>query len=631
MGLLTLPPKFFGVPDIIQLLPDNIANQIAAGEVIQRPASAVKELMENAIDAGATEIKLIINDAGKSLIQVIDNGKGMSETDARMSFERHATSKIKEIDDLFRIKTMGFRGEALASIAAVAQVELKTKRAEDSSGIYLEVENSVVKKQEPVATNNGTSIAMKNVFFNVPARRNFLKSNAAEMRHIVDEFTRIALAFPEILFTLTSNGQEVFHLESGTLKQRIVQLMGNSYNAKLVSVQEHTDYMNIYGFVGKPDTAKKTRGDQYFFVNNRFIKSAYLNHAVMNAYDEMIGKEAFPLYVLFIDLDPAQIDINVHPTKQEIKFEDEKIVYAFVQAAVKHALAQFSITPTLDFDLDPSIQQLDAVSKPFTEDKQSMASSSSLYQTFTQKNQAHKIESKSELKHWRDLYQIAEKPEPGAQKPEAINQQTEEYIIENAVSPKQTLFTLAEDYRPVQLLNTYIIVQTNRSFLLINQQAAHERILYERFAATAQGRTIATQKSLFPSTLQLSSQDTVMLSELIGDLKQLGYLIEPFGNNAFVIQGTPADVEQGNEKAAIESLLEQYKHFTSEVKFSKREKLIRSLAWQQSVKPGKVLSHKEMENLITDLWNCAQPNVTPNGNPTYMEFKEDYLNKLFGK
>jgi DNA mismatch repair protein MutL len=302
------------VPDIIQLLPDHIANQIAAGEVIQRPASAVKELLENAVDAGATEIQLIINDAGKQLLQVIDNGGGMSETDARMAFERHATSKIKEIEDLFRIKTMGFRGEALASIAAVAQVEVKTKRAEDTAGTYIEIENSVVKKQEPVATTNGTSIAMKNLFFNVPARRNFLKSNAAEMRHIVDEFIRVSMAYPDIFFSLTANGQQMFHLDRGTLKQRIVQLLGNQYNAKLVSVEEQTDYMNIYGFIGKPDTAKKTRGDQYFFVNHRFIKSAYLNHAVAGAFQEMIATDSFPTYVLFIDLDPAQVDINVHPT-----------------------------------------------------------------------------------------------------------------------------------------------------------------------------------------------------------------------------------------------------------------------------------------------------------------------------
>ena len=406
--LLTAKPDF--VPDKITLLPDNIANQIAAGEVIQRPASAVKELLENAVDAGATEIKLIITDAGKSLLQVIDNGSGMSETDARICFERHATSKISTIEDLFHIRTMGFRGEALACIAAVAQVELKTKRAENETGTYIETENSVVKKQEPVAAPNGTSIAMKNLFFNVPARRNFLKSNAAEMRHIVDEFTRVAMSFPHILFTLTANNQQLFHLEAGSLKQRIVQLLGNNYNAKLVSVKEETDYMNIYGFVGKPETAKKTRGDQYFFTNNRFIKSAYLNHAVMSAYQEMIPTDSFPMYVLFIDLDPTQVDVNVHPTKQEIKFEDEKIVYAFVQAAVKHALAQFSVTPTLDFELDASIQQLTSIQQPFTEEKKSAASSGSIYKGFTQKHQAHFIErnDKSELKHWKDFYESRE-------------------------------------------------------------------------------------------------------------------------------------------------------------------------------------------------------------------------------
>src|SRR5688572_21287754 len=392
MYLILLQNKGAVLPDIIHLLPDNIANQIAAGEVIQRPASAVKELLENAVDAGATEIKLIVNDAGKALIQVIDNGKGMSETDARMCFERHATSKIKNIEDLFRIKTMGFRGEALASIAAVAQVELKTKRPDDELGTYIEIENSIVKKQEPCSGTNGTSISMKNLFFNIPARRNFLKSNAAELRHIVDEFIRVAMSFPNVFFSLTSNGQQVFHLDAGSLKQRILQLLGNSYNAKLVAVKEETDYMNIYGFIGKPETAKRTRGDQYFFVNNRFIKSAYLNHALTGAYQDMISSDSFPMYVLFIDINPEQVDVNVHPTKQEIKFEDEKIVYAFVQAAVKHALAQFSITPTLDFELDASIQQLDSVQKPFTEEKQSSAKFTSLFQTFSQANQAHRIE-----------------------------------------------------------------------------------------------------------------------------------------------------------------------------------------------------------------------------------------------
>ncbi len=620
------------MPDIIQLLPDNIANQIAAGEVIQRPSSAVKELLENAVDANATEIKLIINDAGKALIQVIDNGKGMSETDARMAFERHATSKIKNIDDLFHIRTMGFRGEALASIAAVAQVELKTKKAEDETGTFIEIENSAVIKQEPIAYANGTSIAMKNLFFNVPARRNFLKSNAAEMRHIIDEFIRVALSFPDIFFSLTSNGQEVFHLERATLKQRVVQVLGTNNNSKLVSVQEDTDYLNIYGFVGKPETAKRTRGDQYFFVNNRFIKSAYLNHAVMSAFQQMIPADSFPLYVLFIDMDPSQLDINVHPTKQEIKFEDEKIVYAFVQAAVKHALAQFSITPTLDFDLDPSIQHLDAVSKPVTTENKNATTSSSLYKTFTQKNQAHFIEAdnKSELKHWRTFYES-----PGEEKKiqgesdkvqDVINEQTPAFIDQRS-SPLEII----EDQKLIQIHNTYIVATTNRGFILINQQSAHERILYERYIAAAHGKAIATQTSLFPVTLQLSTQDAVLLNDLMNDLNELGYLIEPFGKDSFVVQGTPADVLQGNEKRVLENMLEQFKYFSNDMKFSKREKLIRSLAWQHAIKPGTSLTEKEMKRLTDDLFACAQPNITPNSNPTYMEFKKDYLERLFGK
>jgi DNA mismatch repair protein MutL len=610
------------VADKILLLPDHIANQIAAGEVIQRPASAVKELLENAVDAGATSIQLIIQDAGKTLIQVIDNGAGMSETDARMSFERHATSKIQTIEDLFHIRTMGFRGEALASIAAVAQVELKTKRAEDDAGTYIEIENSVVKKQEPVAMSNGTNISMKNLFFNIPARRSFLKSNAAEMRHIVDEFTRVALSFPHIFFSLTANGQQLFHLDAGNLKQRILQLLGNNYNAKLVSVKEETDYMNIYGFVGKPETAKKTRGDQYFFVNNRFIKSAYLNHAVMNAYQEMIPGDSFPMYVLFFDLDPTQVDVNVHPTKQEIKFEDEKIIYAFLQAAVKHALAQFSVTPTLDFDLDASIQQLPSIQQPFTKQKEEAASSTSIFKGFTQKNQAHFIE-KSELKNWKGFFEDPEKSEVGIQRSES------ESRSENLSHTSDLILQASTDFSLTQLLNTYIILPSSNGFLLIHQQAAHERIIYERLLEASKGKTVATQRSMFPVTVELSPTDATLLEELMPDLRQLGYIIEPFGKNTFVIQGTPADVEQGNEKKIMESLLEQFKHFSSDMKFSKREKLVRSLAWQQAIKPGTPLTEKEMKVIIEDLFKCNTPNITPNGNPTYMEFKKDYLEKLF--
>jgi DNA mismatch repair protein MutL len=606
--------------DIIQLLPDNIANQIAAGEVIQRPASAVKELLENAVDAGATEIRLIVNDSGKSLVQVIDNGKGMSELDARMCFERHATSKIREIDDLFHIRTMGFRGEALASIAAVSQVELKTKRKEDVTGTYLEIDNSVVRRQEIIACADGTSIAMKNLFFNVPARRNFLKSNPAEMRHIVDEFIRVALSFPEIFFSLTSNGQEVFHLDKGTLKQRILQILGTQYNSRLVTVQEKTDYMNTFGFVGKPEAAKKTRGDQYLFVNNRFIRSAYLNHAIMSAYQELIPSDSFPLYVLFIELDPVQVDVNVHPTKQEIKFEDEKIVYAFMQAAVKHALAQFSITPTLDFDLDPSIQHLDAVSKPVSEEKRASVASSSLYQSFTQKNQAHLIEKNSNLGDWKNFFSKEEMPQPEVA--------PSHFQFGQPASPE---ISLKEDCALIQVFNTYVITATNRGFVLVHQQLAHERVLYEKLTSATTGKPVAYQRSLFPATIELSKQDAVLLGELLGDLLHLGYLVEPFGTDTFVIQGSPADIDQGNERMVIENLLEQFKHFSSELKFSKREKLIRSLAQQQAIKSGTTLSAGEMIALVQDLFACSQPGVTAGGSPTYIEFQKEYINGLFKK
>lgn len=625
------------------MLPDHIANQIAAGEVIQRPASAVKELLENAVDAGATEIRLLVNDAGKALVQVIDNGQGMSETDARMSFERHATSKIRSIDDLFHIRTMGFRGEALASIAAVAQVELRSRREQDETGTYIEIENSVVRKQEPVAAPVGTSISMKNLFFNVPARRNFLRSNAAEMRHIVDEFIRVALAFPQLFFSFTANSQQIFHLEAGSLKQRILQILGNQYNAKLVSVKEETDYLNIHGFVGKPETAKKTRGDQYFFVNNRFIKSPYLNHAVLSAYQEMIATDSFPVYVLFIDLDPKQVDVNVHPTKQEIKFEDERIVYAFVQAAVKHALAQFSITPTLDFNLDASIQQLDSIQKPFTDEKQSETQSTSIFQTFTEANQAHRIEPgsgqfKSLLEYKRE---IADDRQPvtgnregttGDQQPITDNELPEINRQTTTISDR-----LLEDRSSVsgqrsalsQLFNTYILYPSSNHFLLIHQQAAHERIIYERLQQAVQGKPVATQQSLFPSTLELSPADAAILQELLPDMEQMGYGIEPFGGNVFVVRGTPADLETGNEKTSIERILEQYKLFHSELKLPRREMLMRSIAWQQSVKAGTPLTEKEMQALVSDLFSCQQPNSTPSGRSTYLEIKKEYLDKQF--
>lgn len=613
--------------DRISLLPDAIANQIAAGEVIQRPASAVKELLENAVDAGATEIQLLVTDAGKALIQVIDNGTGMSETDARMCFERHATSKIKNINDLFHIRTMGFRGEALASIAAVAQVELRTKRTGDDVGTCIEIENSLVQKQTPVAAPQGTSIAMKNLFFNVPARRNFLKSHAAEMRHLIDEFIRVALAFPEIHFSLTSNSQQLFYLEGGTLKQRIIQLLGATYNTKLVAVKQEMDYLNVYGFVGKPETAKKTRGDQYFFVNNRFIKSAYLNHAVLSAYQDMIATDAFPAYVLFIELDPTQVDVNVHPTKQEIKFEDEKIVYAFVQAAVKHALAQFSITPTLDFELDASIQQLTAIQQPFTDEHKTAAQNAALAQTFSAPHQAHAIERDMQRSAtFSNAHTVQPAPDAGSG-----GSFTSLLAAAQEEPNSAALFTSEEAALFLQLFNTYILVPGAQQFLLVHQQAAHERILYEGLKKAMEGKPVATQRSLFPATINVTPQDAALLTELIPDLQQLGYAIEPFGNTTFIIQGTPADVASGAERPVLEGLLEQYKHFSAAPQFSRRDAVLRSVAYQQATKSGTPLSRAEMQSLVADLFNCETPNTAPSGKPTYTAFTKEQLDKLFGR
>ena len=608
--------------ETIHLLPDHIANQIAAGEVIQRPASAVKELLENAVDAEAKEIRLIINEAGKSLIQVIDNGKGMSEKDAQNAFARHATSKISVIEDLFQIRTMGFRGEALASIAAVAQVHLKTKRPEDEVGTEVSIENSKVISTAPVATPVGTSISMKNLFFNVPARRNFLKSNSAELKHILEEFTRVALAFPEIHFNLNNNGQEVYHWDGGSFKQRAIQVLGNNYQSKLVTVGEHTDYLTISGFVGKPETAKKTRSDQYFFVNRRFIKSAYLHHAIANAFDGLIAKDSFPSYILYIDVDPSKVDINVHPTKQEIKFEDDKIIYAFVQAAVKHALAQFSIAPSLDFSLDANIQQLDAIQKPFSESQVQETSRKSLYEGFTQKNQAHLIPKtgQSGQQDWKNFF--TEIP--------AANQ---EFIVKPSsmgLYKEDASLSVPEDAFLMQLHQTYIIAPTKSGLIIIHQQLAHERVLYEKYQK-ASAQPHATQKSLFPVVLELSSSDAVLLEEMVEDLANIGYEIEAFGQNSFIIQGIPADVLAGNEKNAIELLLEQFKHFSADLKFSKREKLIRCMARQMAIKAGQNLGQKEMHSLIESLSECDIPNNTASGAPTFIEFNEAYLDRLFSK
>jgi DNA mismatch repair protein MutL len=517
---------------------------------------------------------------------------------------------------------MGFRGEALASIAAVSQVSMKTKTAEQELGTAIEIENSVVVEQTPCACGIGTSISMKNLFFNVPARRNFLKSNVVELKHITDEFIHVALAFPDIFFSMTSNGQEVFHLEKGSLKQRIVQLMGNSYTTRLVQVEEKTDYLNVFGFIGKPDTAKKTRGDQYLFVNNRFIRNAYLNHAIVSAYEELIQPGSFPFFVLFIDLDPAHVDVNVHPTKQEIKFDDDKIIYAFIKSAIRHALAQFSIAPALDFELDPSIQQLDAVSKPFTDVKQGEATTGGLYKSFVGSNQAHKIESSSNLKDWRSFFESA----PKTAMPEQQFMAGE--LLQSKVSTPSFMSTLPSQV--IQIHASYIVCEHSNGLIVLNQQLAHQQILFEKFNAAWSGKAMAVQQELFPQAITLSPSDAQLLQSILSDLMHLGYQLEPFGNNTFVVQGSPADHPTENNQSVIEMILEDVKDSTSKLHQSYKERISRTLARKHGIRVGTKLSEKEMLELIDLLSICTQPKVHFDGKPIYVEVKNDYLSSVFG-
>lgn len=620
--------------DIIRLLPDNIANQIAAGEVIQRPASAVKELLENAVDAGADDIRLIVADAGKALVQVVDNGKGMSGTDARMCFERHATSKISGIDDLFQIRTMGFRGEALASIAAVAQVELRTRREEDTLGTFIEIDNGEVRRQEPCASPKGTSMAMKNLFFSVPARRNFLRSNAVEMRHIVDEFVHVALAFPEVRFQLTHDGQELHHLTKGSLRQRIVQLMGASVNPRLVPVKEETDYLTVNGFIGKPEAARRTRGDQYLFVNGRFIRSSYLNHAVTSAFQGLLPEGSFPLYFLFLTLDPAQIDINVHPSKQEVKFDDERIVYAFVQSAVKHALAQYSVAPSMDFGLDPGIQRLEAVAKPANAEDRREAVSGGLFQGFTRRHEAHRVEPSGNLSAWRSFYEpegSSESPSiaPSIQAATTLSMPLPTEASSEAKAPLAARIPDLDTLTPLQVLDAYIVVNGTGGLLLFNQQLAHERVLYERFQDAMSGRPVSIQRSLFPTTVTLPAADAELMRELSPELRLLGYEVEPSGQGEFLLLGTPSEDGGTNSDADIEGLLESFKHAHPGRPLDRREKLLRSLASRRCIKAGRPLAVAEMRRILADLCQCRQSSLSPGGLPTFVEIGGAQLDGLF--
>ncbi|MCS7075461.1 MAG: DNA mismatch repair endonuclease MutL [Bacteroidia bacterium] len=602
---------------IIQLLPDDIINQIAAGEVVQRPSSVVKELVENSIDAGASHIKVTIVDAGRTLIQVIDNGSGMSPVDATLCFERHATSKIRTVEDLFRIYTMGFRGEALASIAAVAQVELKTKRIEDEIGTMVSIHASKIIANEPVLCPNGTSISVKNLFYNIPARRNFLKSDAVEFRHILEEMYRQVLAHPNVAFTLHHNQQEVFNLPISNLGQRIVHLLGKNYTSNLVPVQEQSNGISIKGYISKPDFVKKTRGEQFFFINKRFIKDTYLNHAVISAYEEMLPKGSYPFYCLFLAIDPKHIDVNIHPTKTEVKFDDEKIVYTTLRAAVRVALNTHNIQPQMNFDTNQTTFQ-------------------NLVQTknldFNSKTNSYKPPrinptEKQNIKHFQELFHKS-------QWQQDIHHL--ESTFTEAPTTQQT-FSQIKHYQQSdnqnhywQLHRKYIFAQMPQGVMLIDQHAAHERILYEVFYRSLTQQQGKIQTLLFPIQISLSPIDLTWIREMYSEVRLLGFDIE-LQSDSILLKGVPADLPPGKESTAIQELIEQFRMYEQTLKLEKRDNLAKSLACRAAIKTGEALTMIQMKNLVDQLFGCTQPYSCPHGRPTAITLTVEELDKLFGR
>ena len=590
--------------NIIKLLPDSVANQIAAGEVIQRPASAVKELLENAVDAKAAQITLVIKDAGKTLIQVTDNGNGMNDMDARMCFERHATSKIEKADDLFAIKTMGFRGEAMASIAAIAQVELKSKTTNDDIGTCIKIEGSEVISQEPCQCATGTNISIKNLFFNVPARRSFLKSDTVEIRHIIEEFIRVASVNSNISFIYYNNEKLVFKLMPGSFKSRVVSLFGNTYNEKLIAVEQKTDKLTISGFIGKPEFAKKTRGEQYFFVNNRFIKHHYLHHAVANSYTELIPSGSYPSYFIIINIDPKEIDINIHPTKTEINFLDARYVYSILQAAVKQSIGKHTLTPTIDFDVIPEVEAA-FQARPNSDLQQPSTNINPDYNPFTNSSPSPKPSSwssnKPDVENWEALYQN----QSADNSPELTHQQVFSKVIEKETEFDRNNFLQAQ--------NQYIICNVSNGLMIINQHLAHERIIYESTLERLKGKSQPSQQQLFPQNLHLSPGDAEIVVTLIPELSKIGFMIEQLGKSNFVITGVPTNVDENDVVGLIEKIIENHKLEISDLNYDKNVNLARALASNLSIKKGVKLNNIEMKDIFDKLFMCNVPKVSPNG------------------
>ncbi|WP_426429749.1 DNA mismatch repair endonuclease MutL [Winogradskyella sp. HB-48] len=619
--------------DIIQLLPDHVANQIAAGEVVQRPASVVKELLENAIDAEADEIKLIIKDAGKTLVQVIDNGKGMSVTDARLSFERHATSKIKSAEDLFQLNTKGFRGEALASIAAIAHVELKTKRPSDELGTAIEIEGSTVKSQEVAVTPTGTSVAVKNLFFNIPARRNFLKSDTVELRHITDEFHRVALAHPNIAFAFYHNGSELFNLPKENYRQRVVHIFGSKTNEKLVPVEEETEVLKISGFVGKPEYSKKTRMEQFFFVNQRFIKSPYLNHAISAAFEGLLKDGYHASYFLNLTVDPKTIDINIHPTKTEIKFDDEHTLYAILRSSVKHSLGQFNIAPVLDFEHQdqfntpysykdkvgktPTIE-VDRSFNPFADDTVSSGSSS--------KSTSFKTSFKpTPSTHWESLY-VGLESKGNSGKADSVEVNFEKEVKTETIFSDASVETSKTTF---QLQQKYIVSTLKSGMLVIDQNRAHQRVLYESFLKHITIKQATSQQLLFPLQLSFTPNEINIISELQEDLEHTGFVFSDVKKETITITGVPVGVPESEVSIILEQLISDVENDVPDANFSAADLLAKSMAKSLAIKNGQVLNNTEQEHLVNSLFACKEPNVSPSNRPTFITMSTDDIEKKF--
>jgi len=659
--------------DIIQLLPDSIANQIAAGEVVQRPASVVKELLENSVDAQARSIQVIIRDAGKALIQVIDDGLGMSETDARMSFERHATSKIRSSDDLFRIRTMGFRGEALASIAAVAQVEMRTRRSGEELGTLIRLEGSEFKNQESVSCLPGTNLLVKNLFFNVPARRNFLKSNSVEMRHIVDEFQRVALANPEVAFSLYHNDSEVYNLVSGKLSRRIIDLFGKSYREQLASCEEETSYVKVRGYIGKPESARKSRGEQFFFVNNRYVKHNYLHHAVVGAYEGTIAEGSHPFYVLFIEIDPSHIDINIHPTKTEIKFDDERSVYAIVMAAVRKAVGVYNLAPSLDFDAnvnflpapsaaeaarwsaernpsenrpDPSETGAPAPLRPLATSWSNLGSWESTATRSREstpegrpgesrpsearpRTEVRPPEPRRPTTNWQALFEGLPDPDPVAPENGPASQPTSVTLSSRANKLAAEPVAVEEAQTIVQVHNRYLLSPVKSGLLVIDQRGAYERILFDQYHAALTKREGVSQQLLFPQTVTVSPADYQLVLELKHELTNVGFVFDEFGQHTFVIRGVPALAAEENEEELFTGLLAQLREDTGRLKLERAEILARSLARRSSARHQTRLSPLEMKALVDQLFASSNPSYTPGGEPITTVMTLDKIAGLF--